>query len=60
MTEHEQHQDQAGQAGPADDTDAAEAELIKKVLRTQERHREGGIDPELAEGAGDPGEHHDR
>jgi hypothetical protein len=27
--------------------DAREAALIRKVLRTQERHREGGVDPEL-------------
>ncbi len=29
--------------------DAAEAALIRKVMREQERHREGGVDPELAE-----------
>ena len=29
--------------------DAAEAALIRKVIREQERHREGGVDPELAE-----------
>lgn len=28
-----------------DDTD--EAELMRKVLRAQERHREGGVEPEL-------------
>jgi hypothetical protein len=27
--------------------DAREAALIRKVLRVQELHREGGIDPEL-------------
>jgi len=27
--------------------DAREAALIRKVLRVQEQHREGGIDPEL-------------
>lgn len=27
--------------------DALEAALIRKVLRVQEQHREGGIDPEL-------------
>jgi hypothetical protein len=36
---------------PDQSDDAAEAELIRKVLRTQERHREGGVDPELDEGA---------
>ena len=30
--------------------DAAEAALIRKVMREQERHREGGVDPELDEG----------
>jgi len=29
--------------------DAAEAALIRKVMREQERHREGGVDPELVE-----------
>lgn len=29
--------------------DAAEAALIRKVMREQERHREGGVDPELAD-----------
>ena len=42
--------DNADNADNADD--AAEAELIRKVLRTQERHREGGVDPELDEAAG--------
>lgn len=27
--------------------DAREAAMIRKVLRLQERHREGGVDPEL-------------
>jgi hypothetical protein len=36
---------------PDESDDAAEAELIRKVLRTQERHREGGVDPELDEDA---------
>ncbi len=52
----EQHPDQApsGQPRPGEpgDTastsdDAIEAELIRKVMRTQELHREGGIDPAL-------------
>jgi hypothetical protein len=34
-----------GEAGILDD--AQEAALIRKVLRVQEQHREGGIDPEL-------------
>jgi hypothetical protein len=28
--------------------DARDAALIRRVLRIQEQHREGGIDPELA------------
>lgn len=39
---------------PDEPDDAAEAELIRKVLRTQERHREGGVDPELDQAA-EPG-----
>lgn len=35
--------------------DAREAALIRKVLRVQERHREGGIDPELEDDEEDPG-----
>ena len=37
--------------GSAQPDDADEAALIRKVLRAQERHREGGIDPELDEDA---------
>jgi hypothetical protein len=44
---------------PADEAslenDAREAALIRKVLRAQERHREGGIDPELAVDDEEPG-----
>jgi hypothetical protein len=44
---------------PADEAsfwdDAREAELIRKVLRAQEQHREGGIDPELAVDDEEPG-----
>ena len=36
-----------GEPGLQDD--AAEAAMIRKVMREQERHREGGVDPELAE-----------
>ena len=32
-----------------------EAALIREVLRTQERHREGGIEPGLDETDEDPG-----
>ena len=41
-----EHQPPAAEPGDTP-ADADEAELIRKVLRAQERHREGGIDPEL-------------
>ena len=31
-----------------------EETLLREVLRTQEEHREGGVDPELDEPDGDP------
>jgi len=34
--------------------DAREAALLRDVLRTQERHREGGIEPELGDEDADP------
>jgi hypothetical protein len=38
--------DQRGnEAGAADD--AREAALMRAVMRAQEKHREGGVDPEL-------------
>jgi hypothetical protein len=44
---------------PADEAslrdDAREAALIRKVMRAQEKHREGGIDPELAVDDEEPG-----
>jgi hypothetical protein len=33
--------------------DARAAELMREVIRVQERHREGGIEPELDDVAGD-------
>lgn len=38
--------DEPGEEASLSD-DAREAALIRKVLRVQECHREGGIDPEL-------------
>ncbi len=42
---------------PGDDSDvldaASEAALMREVLRTQEQHREGGVEPEL-DGDADP------
>jgi hypothetical protein len=43
MNDRDGAQDSSGdEASPAD-----EAALIRNVLRMQERHREGGIDPEV-------------
>jgi hypothetical protein len=50
MSDQEQTPDSSGDEphGEADlQDDAREAALIRKVLRVQERHREGGVDPEL-------------
>ena len=50
MSDQEQAPDSSGDEphGEADLLDdAREAALIRKVLRAQERHREGGVDPEL-------------
>jgi hypothetical protein len=49
MSDREQAPDSSGDEphGEADLQDATEAALIRKVLRVQERHREGGVDPEL-------------
>jgi hypothetical protein len=49
MSDQEQAPDSSGDElhGEADLLDdAREAALIRKVLRVQERHREGGVDPE--------------
>jgi hypothetical protein len=34
--------------------EASEAALMREVLRAQEQHREGGVEPELAGGDTDP------
>ena len=43
---------------PGDDSDmleeAREMALIREVLRTQEQHREGGVDPDLDKVGQDP------
>jgi hypothetical protein len=36
-----------GEPGPADDREAA---MMRDVLREQERHREGGVEPGLDDG----------
>jgi hypothetical protein len=50
MSDHEPTPGNSGDE-PGNDAglpdDAREAALIRKVLRVQEQHREGGIDPEL-------------
>ncbi len=48
MNDPERPQDSSGaERGDDEDSSADEAALIRNVLRMQERHREGGIDPEL-------------
>ena len=58
MVEREQAPGSSGEK-PGDSPDAMEedreAALIREVLRTQERHREGGIEPGLDETDEDPG-----
>jgi len=34
--------------------DASEAALMREIIRKQERHREGGVEPELDDVDGDP------
>jgi hypothetical protein len=34
--------------------DAREAALMREIIRAQERHREGGVEPELDDADGDP------
>jgi hypothetical protein len=42
-------------SGESDVLDEAhEAALMRDALRAQERHREGGVEPELADVDGDP------
>ena len=46
MSDREQDQDSSGGERVEQDTPAEEAALIRNVVRMQERHREGGVDPE--------------
>lgn len=41
--------DEALSAEPDPQETAREAAMMRKVIRDQERHREGGIEPELAD-----------
>jgi len=51
MSEREGELDRSGNE-PADEASQSdEAALIREVVRMQERHREGGIDSDLDEGA---------
>jgi len=47
----------SGDEGPDVPDDVHEAELMRQVLRMQQRHREGGVDPELDDSGqdGEPG-----
>jgi hypothetical protein len=48
--------DSGGQPGhdPGDEDEAREAALMRQILRAQEQHREGGIEPELDGANEDP------
>jgi hypothetical protein len=56
MGESEQVPDSSGETGQNPDVqdEAGEAALMREVLRTQEQHREGGVEPELDETNEDP------
>jgi hypothetical protein len=41
-------------AEPGQADDAREAAMMRNVLREQERHREGGVEPELDDAGTDP------
>jgi len=45
--------DQLG--GERDMSDTAEFAKMRAVMRASERHREGGVDPELEDAEADPG-----
>jgi hypothetical protein len=47
MNDRERAQDSSSGEQGDEDSSADEAALIRKVLRMQERHREGGVDPEV-------------
>ncbi len=46
----------SGEQGPepGELDDAREAALLRDLLRVQERHREGGVEPELDDADADP------
>lgn len=56
----EQASAQGGSGGetgsvPEETDEAREAALMRKVMRMQERHREGGVDPGLEDDDAEPG-----
>ncbi len=42
-------------AGPDETAEDREAAMMRKVMRMQERHREGGVDPDLDDADADAG-----
>jgi hypothetical protein len=48
-------EDPGGQRGEPDVTDTAEFAKMRAVMRASEKHREGGVDPELEDADPDPG-----
>ncbi len=57
MSEHSPSpEDAGGQRGSEPDVpDAAEFAKMRAVMRASEKHREGGVDPELEDADADPG-----
>jgi hypothetical protein len=42
-------------SGPEVTAEEREAAMMREVMRRQERHREGGVDPDLDDADADPG-----
>jgi len=59
MDEREQAPDNSSDEkpghGPEVPDEDPEAAMMREILRRQERHREGGVEPELAETDEEPG-----
>jgi hypothetical protein len=45
----------AADSGPEVTAEEREAAMMREVMRRQERHREGGVDPDLEDTDADPG-----
>jgi hypothetical protein len=54
MSEREGARDSSGNEPSDEATATDEAALTREVVRMQERHREGGIDPDVDEDDGQP------